>query len=115
MARKSITLAKVEMAEFALGQLLECEDLPAGKRAVLASTKTLVASLRPGNANPADHTPIAYAPGIFGCKCGFRPAKPAGRISTMFGAYHSHLAKIGVPRNDAPVIYGYGPKIGQPF
>jgi hypothetical protein len=76
MARKSITLAKVEMAEFALRQLLDCDDFPAGKRAVLETTAGLISSLRPGSAKSTDHTPIAYAPGIFGCSCGFRPARP---------------------------------------
>ena len=66
MARKSITLAKVEIAELALRQLLECDDFPPGKRAVLETTASLINSLRPSSAKPTDHTPITYAPGIFG-------------------------------------------------
>jgi hypothetical protein len=48
-----------------------------------------------------------------GCSCGFRPTKQASRISTMLGAYHTHLAALGIPRGSAPVVYGYGPKQGQ--
>lgn len=115
MAKKHLTLAKVEMAEFAIAQLLECDDFPAGKRAPLIATAGLLESLRPQKADPAAHTPVAYAPGIFGCSCGARPAERATRGSMTMAYYHGHLAKLGLPRTNAPVIAGYGPNQGQPI
>jgi hypothetical protein len=113
MPAKKITLAKVEMARFALKELMACVDVPPDRRAELARALAVANSLAPTGANMADHSPVLYAPGIIGCKCGFRPAKFPGRASTMMSPYHSHLAKIGCPRSNAPVLYGYGAQIGQ--
>jgi hypothetical protein len=115
MATKKITLAKVDMARFALRELMACADVPPSRRTDLAAALAAVESLAPTGVNPADHTPLVYAPGIFGCRCGFRPDRQPSRASTMFSPYNSHLAKIGCPRTNAPIIYAYGPKIGQPY
>ena len=111
---KKITLTKVEFAEFGLRELLDSEDVDPLRRAELERSLALVTSLRPTPA-AGTHTPVAYDRGIIGCSCGFRPDHPAARISTMLGAYHSHLAKLGLPRTSAPVIYGYGPNVGKPW
>ena len=115
MGKGKITLRKVEIAEFGLDDLLACTDLSPATRRELEAARAAVTSLRPTAPPAGAHTPVAWAPGIVGCSCGFRPKAPASRISTMFGAYHTHLAALGIPRHDAPVIYGYGPKRGQPW
>jgi len=114
MATKKITLAKVEMAQFALKELLLCVDLDAGARSGLLAALSLVDSLTPTGAKMADHTPVLYAPRLIGCKCGFRPASPASSVHAWMSSYHSHLAKIGCPRSNAPVLYGFGPDLGKP-
>lgn len=115
MPAKRLTLAKVEMAEYALRELLECVDLDPAYHPGLSAALIQVDSLRPRNADPAAHTPVLWDPGIYGCACGFRPAERPGRISMMMAPYNSHLAKIGLPRPNAPVVYGFGPKTGQPL
>lgn len=114
MPAKHLTLAKVEIAEIALRELLECADLDPAYQAGLTSALGQVISLRPNSADPAAHTPVVWEPGIYGCTCGFRPNERPSRASMMMSPYHSHLAKIGLPRTNAPIVYGYGPKAGQP-
>ena len=117
MGVRKITLNKVEMAQVVLTELIACVDVDEPRRAALRNALDLVTSLRPVADSPAQHTPVLWAPGIAGCSCGYRPDHPAGRISTLFGAYHSHLARLGIPRSGASVraVYGFGPKIGQPL
>ena len=113
MVAKKITLAKVEMARFALEELMSCADVPPGRRADLLAALGVVNALAPAGVNVLEHTPVLYAPGIIGCQCGFRPVRQPARASTWMSPYHSHLAKIGCPRTNARVLYGYGPQIGQ--
>lgn len=113
MPRAIVTLRKVEMAEYALDDLLACADLGPADRDRLAAARAFVTTLRPAAPPAADHTPVAWDRGIIGCACGYRPDKVPARISMMMAPYHAHIAKLGVPRTDAPVIYGYGPKKGQ--
>lgn len=116
MSTKRLTLAKVEMTEYAIGELLACADLDPARRPLLEQALAQVSGLRSSwSADPAAHTPVMWDRGILGCACGFRPANPAARASMMMAAYHSHLAQIGLPRTDAPVVYGFGPNQGQPW
>ena len=115
MAAKSVTLRKVEVLEWAIGELLACDDLAPAQRAGLEQAAGLARSLRPSATPAAAHTPVAYDRGVVGCSCGYRPERPAARASTILSAYRSHLAKLGIPRTSAPVIMGYGPNAGKPW
>jgi hypothetical protein len=112
MAAKRITLAKVEIAEYALAALAECVDIEVGQRAALAAAASLVTSLRPRQPEGV-HSPVLWAPGIVGCSCGDRPAKMPSRASMLFSGYRSHLARIGVPDTNQRAVVGYGPDKGR--
>ena len=115
MTGKHISLNKVEMAELTLQGLIECDDLTPGQRQGLESALTLVRGLRPSDADSAEHLPVLWEPGFIGCTCGFKPEHRPSRGSMMMAPYHSHLARLNLPRSNVQPIYGFGPKKGQPM
>jgi hypothetical protein len=104
MAVKHITLVKVEIAQSALSTLIECEEVPAVAKASLRAAIATIKSLTPHQVVASDHTPVEYDRGMIGCRCGFCPPKRPARGSMWMAPYNSHLARLGLPRNNAPIV-----------